>query len=532
MIISINEASKILNLLNSYGVIHPSLDSKLIENLFLLQKKLLTINNQSLAKINVPVAIIGSGISGQYAAFILTKLGFSNITILEAEKKFLGGRTSSVTLNGYICLPGAMRIPRDYLTDHLIKFLEIPTQTFYNETNDSLVLSVNKNGKAIVMAKKEALSTNLLKNNLLLKWETELQYIASFLDKGVSWLDIINTLSLDKYTLKEYLTIKREWSNAEYTSWSGSPLGDYNCFESSGVLAWEIFGDHLLNYERKLEASNIANQASFTDEDMYTVDDIKQIPFKLFTLNQKHNVKQKFDCKITKIFSKENQLILIDSNQNNFYFDYCFDTTPPHKSSGINIECSQKIFIDVSYPTNHILSNKFGSKGKFYILDKLRTYFSKHGFGDLYIFKHITENRCILMSYSWGNEARITYHQDKKSLPLALFNALTIPIPGTIQAIFPELIFNGGIATPVEKAFRMTTKNDLFRGYRFSPLNKEKNPYISTLANGIAFPGLFSENEWVSVAPGFIRTALFTALKFCLNIYVKTCAKENYCHTQ
>jgi monoamine oxidase len=106
-----------------------------------LQNKIL--NSKTTQKYQNPIVLIGGGISGQYSAFILQRLGFENITILEKSNTVEGGRCNVVQLNGNNYFPGAMRIPKDDLIDKLLEYLEIPTKPFHNDTPTSVVLTVD-----------------------------------------------------------------------------------------------------------------------------------------------------------------------------------------------------------------------------------------------------------------------------------------------------------------------------------------------------------------------------------------------------
>jgi Flavin containing amine oxidoreductase len=511
-VLTIEEVDTALAYLSEHGIKHPSLDSTAIDEISRLQEKIFNMKGNK-QEINYPVIIIGGGISGQYSAFILNKLGFNNVTILEKNNRIDGGRCNSILLNGNHCFPGAMRIPKHDLVDDLFSYLDISVEPFYNDTPTSIVLSVNDAGNANALTKNEALQRRILPLNACNKWEAELKYIASMLDAGDTWNQIIRRLELDKYTFKEYLQIKRNWSDDDYKQWIGSPLGHYDCFEKSGVVAFESFVSEFLTYER-----NNQDQLGI-DDNMVTLKDMSELPKKLAKINIENGTNIKCDSAVNKISSDQDKLIVNYNDNQTEECNFCFDTTPPSKKLGINISCSQKIFIDVSFPDNHILSKSSGNIGKFCILDNLQTFFSREGFGDLYIFKHIDENRAILMAYSWDAEAQSTFLKKREELPHALFRALAMPIPGANSAVMPDLVFNGGVATPVEQAFRMTSKQDVEHGAKFSPVNRLENPYVSAFSEEGAMAGFFCENEWASMGSGFILTALLTSLKFALEVY-------------
>jgi hypothetical protein len=117
------------------------------------------------------------------------------------------------------------------------------------------------------------------------KWNEELKYIASMLDEGKSWVEVIKTLEIDKYTFKEYLQIKRGWSDDDFKKWVGSPLGHYDCFEQSGVTAFESFNADFLNYKR--------NKHDYfgIDDKMITLDDMSDLPRKMAKINLQNGVK-------------------------------------------------------------------------------------------------------------------------------------------------------------------------------------------------------------------------------------------------
>jgi Flavin containing amine oxidoreductase len=511
-LLTIEEVDRAISYLSKHGIEHPSLDADAIDEISTLQQKLFTMDS-SKHQIDCPVIIIGGGISGQYSAFILSKLGFNNITILEKNNIIDGGRCNSVILNGEHCFPGAMRIPQDNFVGSLFDYLDISVEPFYNDTPTSIVLSVDDAGNANALTKSEALQKNILPSDTSSKWQEELRYISSMLDDGHTWHHIITTLGLDKYTFKEYLQIERNWSDDDYKQWIGSPLGHYDCFEKSGVVAFESIVCEFLTYKRN------SQDYLGIDDSMSTLKDMSELPKKIAKINLQNGVKIECNNAVDKVSSSKNGLAVSYGNNQTKECSFCFDTTPPKKKSNINISCSQKIFIDVSFPDGHILSKSSGSIGKFCMLENFQQFFSDEGFGELYIFKHIGENRAILMAYSWDAEAQNTFLKKKDELPHTLFKALAMPIPGANNAVMPDLIFNGGVATPVEQAFRMTSKKDLDNGLKFSPVNRLENPYISTFSEEGSIPGFFCENEWVSMGSGFIMTALFTSLKFALEAY-------------
>jgi hypothetical protein len=519
-LVTLEEVDTAIGYLSQHGIDHPSLDTDAIDEISKLQAKIFKMEKIETA-IDCPVVIIGGGISGQYSAFMLNKLGFTNITILEKKNNIDGGRCSSILLNGNYCFPGAMRIPQDNLIDGLFEYLDISVEPFYNDTPTSIVLSVSDAGNATALTKKEALQKKFISLDVSSKWETEMRYISSMLDAGHTWQHIITILELDKYTFKEYLQIKRNWSDNDYDQWIGSPLGHYDCFEKSGVVAFESFVCEFLTYKRN------SQDHLGIDDTMVTLENMSELPKKLAEINFENGVKIKCNNAVNKVSRSKNGLTVNYGDNQTEECGFCFDTTPPNRRLGINIACSQKIFIDVSFPDDHILSKSSGSIGKFCILNNLQKYFSSEGFGELYIFKHIDENRAILMAYSWDSEAHSTFKKKREELPYLLFKALAMPITGANSAVMPDLVFNGGVATPIGQAFRMTSKKDAENGLKYSPVTRLENPYISALAEEDCIPGFFCENEWVSMGSGFIRTALLTSLKFVLEIYKTAKAAES-----
>jgi hypothetical protein len=162
--ITISELSNSIDILKRHGIDHPTIDPEHTKELAVLQNKIL--NSKTTQKYQNPIVLIGGGISGQYSAFILQKLGFDNITILEKSNTIEGGRCNTVQLNGNNCFPGAMRIPKDELIDNLLDYLEIPTKPFHNDTPTSVVLTVDDLGNAKAITKENAIKDKILKLDL------------------------------------------------------------------------------------------------------------------------------------------------------------------------------------------------------------------------------------------------------------------------------------------------------------------------------------------------------------------------------
>ncbi len=88
---------------------------------------------EAFAKPKTPrkIIILGAGLAGLCAAYELQKLGH-DVTILEADKKHIGGRTRTLHFgNGLYGEAGAMRIPTNHtLTRHYIKEFNLPLRRF------------------------------------------------------------------------------------------------------------------------------------------------------------------------------------------------------------------------------------------------------------------------------------------------------------------------------------------------------------------------------------------------------------------
>lgn len=199
----IDAVNKALDHLNNYGIVHPNLDQKSLEYICSIQSLILNRNDNNIdEKFDCPICIIGGGISGQYAAYMLTKLGFSNVTILEKEEQLNGGRCSSLFLNGIHCPAGAMRIPKEKYIEDLFEHLLIQLEPFCNHSPNSLILSLDDSGNASVFRKSDVNEENILSPLTYDKFEREVQYVKSFYDRGVARMQTITELELDKYSLK------------------------------------------------------------------------------------------------------------------------------------------------------------------------------------------------------------------------------------------------------------------------------------------------------------------------------------------
>lgn len=255
---------------------------------------------------------------------------------------------------------------------------------------------------------------------------------------------------------------------------------------------------------------------------------MSDFPLKLASLNMTNGVDIKCGSIVKKIKRGNNRhLIIVYNDQLTKECLFCIDTSPPDALSGIFMHPAHKTFIDVSFPDGHILSKSSNCLGRCIVLGKLQEFFIREGFGSLYVFKYVDNNRVILMSYSSGRESAKAAENSGK-LPLRLFKALTTPINGAKIPLFTDLIFNGGITHYWTQAYGMFTKACRTNNQRFDKLNRFEKPYISTLADDelIAnedeqLDNIFCENEWVSMNSGYIFSALLTSLKATLKIYKK-----------
>ena len=98
------------------------------------------VRNSTPSNTKQHVVIIGAGMAGLSSAYELQRLGY-RVTVLEAEKKHIGGRVKTLRFNdGLYIEAGAMRIPDSHhLTHHYIQEFDLPTRSFVQSNPKSYV---------------------------------------------------------------------------------------------------------------------------------------------------------------------------------------------------------------------------------------------------------------------------------------------------------------------------------------------------------------------------------------------------------
>ncbi len=471
--------------LNRYGTEHPGMSPALEQKCIAALAVLLEGELPKLPEYKT-VTIIGAGISGLFASWLLARNGF-RVSIHEQSQTLDGGRCNTFAFNHedgtHQVAPGAMRIPDDF-TKSLFGRLGLTTKEFKNETANSCIITNDGHTLPYTFVDR------VLDHELSKRWEEELDEIRALLDEGSAWSQIVLEKDLHKLTSKQFL-LSQGWVEKDVENWlaQGFGVGGYKCWDAAkggNVAAFEIIRDHLMCYPGKLT------------EQMVSLNNMLEFPQALYANALKVGVQFQFGSGIQLCDSSENQIQLTNHENELFHTDYAIDTAPPKAASGIHLTTARKIFLFVEHNNREL--QQFD--GKCLMQSKVRRKFAKLGIGELYI-QQATPECVIFMGYSWGREAKAYSYLSDELLAQQMYSALKL--------VFAELL--------ELKQFHVKTWNQAFR---MSSILDDWYPfegnYESHFSKGKNLQGIFSAGDWCSPDTGFIRGALAKALHAVVSI--------------
>ncbi|MDB6174031.1 MAG: L-glutamate oxidase [Chthoniobacteraceae bacterium] len=471
--------------LNRYGAEHPGMSPQLEQKCILAISALLDPDSPKIRQ-KKSVAVVGAGISGLFAGWLLAHAGF-HVVVHEKNGSLDGGRCNTFDFehqgSKHTIAPGAMRIP-DEFTKHLIGRLGLPIKQFKNETADSCII-INE-GRVLPHIH----ASRIFNNRLSELWEYELNEIKSQLDSGTNWIDIVQDKKLHKLTTKQYL-LSKGWNESNVESWlsQGFGLGGYKCWESAmggNVAAFEIIRDQLMCYP------------GCVPDEMIGLRDMIDLPQALYEKGRRAGVEFNFNSTIDFCESADQRIILINDSKQTFHTDYAIDTAPPKPSSGIHLTTSRKKFLLVEHNNSELA--RF--EGKCLMESEVRQKFATFGIGELYI-QQVTPNHVIFMGYSWGSEAKACASLSDQLLADQMYLVLS----HTFENLVALRQF---YIKTWKEAFRMSSIFDEW--YPF------QGNYDSHFSKGRSIKGIYSAGDWCSPDTGFIRGALAKALHAAVSI--------------
>ena len=471
--------------LNRYGAEHPGM-SPVLEQKCIAALSVLLEGALPKLPAQKTVTIIGAGISGLFAGWLLARNGF-RVSIHEQSRTLDGGRCNTFafkhTDGTHQVAPGAMRIPDDF-TKSLFGRLGLVAKEFRNETARSCIIT--NDGQTLPYT----YSDRVLDHELSKRWEDELNDIRALLDQGAPWHQIVLQKQLHKLTSKQFL-LSQGWLEKDVENWlaQGFGLGGYKCWDAAkggNVAAFEIIRDQLMCYPGKLT------------EQMVGLSNMLEFPQALYDKALSAGVQFQFGSVIQFCDSSENQIQLTNHEKEIFHTDYAIDTAPPKASCGIHLTTSRKIFLFVEHNNRDL--KQFD--GKCLMQSKMRRKFAKMGIGELYS-QQATPEHVIFTGYSWGREAKAYSYLSDERLANQMYSAL--------KQVFADLL--------ELKQFHVKTWNQAFR---MSSTLDEWYPfegnYESHFSKGKNLQGIFSAGDWCSPDTGFIRGALAKALHAVVSI--------------
>ncbi|MES2573207.1 MAG: FAD-dependent oxidoreductase [Verrucomicrobiota bacterium] len=475
--------------LGRYGADHPGMSPQLEHQCITAVSALLDGDVPRIPR-GGSVTVIGAGISGLFAAWLLAHCGFK-VSIHEKNRSLDGGRCNTFEFEHegqrHAIAPGAMRIP-DEFTKQLIGRLRLPIKEFKNETVDSCIITNKGTVLPYIYANK------VFNNHLSRSWENELNEIKELLDNGFHWVDIVQQRQLHKLTTKEYL-LTRRWNEADVENWlsQGFGLGGYKCWESAkggNVAAFEIIRDQLMCYP------------GCVPDQMIGLRDMLDLPQALYTNACRAGVEFHFHSTIDSCEPAGQQIRLINDSRQFFHTDYVIDTAPPKPSSGIHLTTSRKKFLFVEHANPDLRTYQ----GKCLMELEIRRKFAEFGIGELYI-EQVAPDHVIFMGYSWGSEAKACANLPDQLLAKQMYSILQETFGNlTVLRQFHVKTWNA--------AFRMSSIHDGW--YPF------QGNYESHFSKGQNLTGVYSAGDWCSPDTGFIRGALAKALQAAVSILLLT----------